>query len=105
MLSLSRPIRSVPPAMISAWPPASAAEASAKVFALVWLKFFIFSLLLCLIQWPENLVRLSWWVNPFANGILNGADDDMGVRQGVADSAGAVGGIARARFQKIHFRW
>src|ERR1035441_5910989 len=105
MLSLSRPIRSVPPAMISAWPPASAAEASAKVFALVWLKFFIFSLLLCLPQCSENLVRRSRWVNPFASGILNGADDDMGVSHGVADAARAVGGIASSRFQQIHFRW
>src|ERR1035441_10410523 len=105
MLSLSRPIRSVPPAMISASPLASAAETSAKVFAFVWLNAFIFSLLLCLPQCCEDLVRRSRWVNPFANGILNGADDDMGVSQGVADAAGAVGGIARARFQQIHFRW
>src|ERR1035441_6390936 len=104
MLSLSRPIRSVPPAMISASPLASAAEASAKVFAFVWLNAFIFSLLLCLPQCSEYLVRRSRWVNPFANGILNGADDDMGVSHGVADAAGAVGGIASSRFQQIDFR-
>ena len=60
-------------------PLASAAEASAKVFAFVWLKAFIVSLLLCLPQRSENLVRRSRWVDPFANGILNGTDDDMGV--------------------------
>ena len=43
-------------------------------------------------------------VNPLANGILNGADDDMRAGHGVADAAGAIGGIASSRLQQVHFR-